>query len=104
MGIAIEQDFHDFEEICTSCFIERQFDSSLPDCPSVTCTDQNAQTTAFDFLEANCQNDCSSNSCRDNYRIIRAYHDTCDEILIIEEIEREIHEFEEVCEDQECNT
>ncbi len=51
-----------------------------------------------------CSTDCSQNQCAENYRIIRAYHDTCDEDDITEDIEEAIHDFEEVCEDQGCNT
>ena len=72
-------------------------------CPTVDCSNRVAQQAAVDGL-AGCESDCSSTSCVDAYTRVVSFHDTCDEDDLIADIEHEIHEFEEVCEDATCNT
>jgi hypothetical protein len=102
---AIEQGFHVYEEACAehACAIAKQFDANQAACPTVTCSDQVAQQAAVDAL-AGCEADCSSTACSDAFKTVVAFHDTCEEDDLIADIEHEIHEFEEVCEDAACNT
>ena len=50
-----------------------------------------------------CTNSCESSTCASAFRTIRAYHDGCGESDISQTIEEGIHEFEELCEEQDCN-
>lgn len=99
----IEQEIHEFEDSCTSCDINRRFDSSLTTCPSVDCDDDSDANEAYSILQNQCTNSCESSTCASAFRTIRAYHDGCDESDISLTIEEGIHEFEELCEDQDCN-
>ena len=103
---AIEDGLHDFEGVCEDCIIRRQYNPSLPQCPSITCSDPTEANNAYaDLTDASngCSSDCSAAVCRDAYQVIRAYHDSCDEDDISTMIETGIHDFEDVCEQQGCN-
>ena len=100
----IEKDFHDYEDACIDCEIARQYDPTLPACPPADCSDDSDAITAYNTLVAdNCQNDCTSTDCVNSYRIVRSFHDNCEEDDIPESIERGIHDFEESCSAANCN-
>jgi hypothetical protein len=58
-------------------------------------------TAAVEAIET-CASDCTSSACTNAFQTIVAFHDTCDEDDLIDEIEHELHEFEDVCE-ANCN-
>jgi hypothetical protein len=99
----IEKAFHTYEDACSAggCAIIRQYDASLPQCPTVDCSKQAGMTAAVTAIEE-CASDCTSTACTDAFKTIVAFHDTCDEDDLIAEIEHELHEFEDVCE-ANCN-
>uniref|UniRef100_A0A7S4JMG0 Uncharacterized protein n=1 Tax=Paramoeba aestuarina TaxID=180227 RepID=A0A7S4JMG0_9EUKA len=100
----IEKNFHDYEDSCTDCHIDRRYDPSLPDCPGVDCSDRDDAIANFEALIDNgCESDCSSSVCVASYRNIRSYHDNCEEGDLPQFIEEGIHDFEESCEDANCN-
>lgn len=67
---------------------------------SIDCTDQGATIEALATLQSNnCQADCSSDTCRRNYFIIQTHHDYCSEDQVHPTVERDLHDFEDACED-----
>jgi hypothetical protein len=84
-----------------ACEIGRQYNPSLPACPNVTCNDTATIASAFSALETGgCATTCTSSACVSDYRVLRAYHDACDNIPGI----LAIHDLEDACEAAECNT
>ena len=100
---AVGRDIHDFEGLCNSCDINRQVNPNFPTCGSVDCDDDQDAIDAYNLLQSSCETSCSSTECTNAFQIIRAYHDGCDEDSIDTDIEEALHDFEDVCEDAECN-
>ena len=64
----------------------------------IDCADKAAMSAALTYLETagnNCKTKSHSTECEKNYNIINAHHDHCDHDQVPEEIEKELHEFEE---------
>ena len=101
---AIEVGIHDWEHHCDECHIDRMPDPSLPQCPSVDCSDATAATQALQALQASavCGTTCGGD-CGEHYRVLRAFHDTCEEEDLPHEVETFIHTYEEPCEAENCN-
>ena len=101
----VEDGIHLYEDACEDCEIVRLPDPSLPDCPVANCEDGsgNAAYTALLTEGCNTTDACASETCRDNFRILRAVHDTCPEDALAIEAELGIHNFEETCALQSCN-
>merc|ERR1712037_259885 len=100
----VEKEFHDFEKSCREyeCLIGKKYDPELPDCPPSVCGNQG--DLAFQVLESNnCKADCSTEVCSANYKILRSEHDNCAEDTLTLEAETGLHDFEELCEEQNCN-
>ena len=100
--------FHKMEEGgCDDCEVDKQYNEDYDDCPDVDCTDDVDAREQVSILDDNdCIDDCNTTICIDAYQTIRAYHDGCEDgdDALVEEIETGIHEYEEVCEQHECNT
>ena len=101
---AIEDDFHDFDEVCSSCAIERGFVQGAPDCPSPNCDDQSGNE-AYAFLTENgCSTGCADKTeCREKYITLRVVHDGCDHDVLTTDAEEGLHDFEESCSTVVCN-
>ena len=101
----IEVGFHDFESACgEACEIGRQYNPTLSACPNVTCSNNATLASAISALDsAGCASTCTSSVCVSNYRMLRAYHDTCEEHPNLSGLDQ-IHTFEDACEAAECNT
>ena len=102
----IETGIHDFEQYYDDCEISRQYDSSLEDCPAVSCpnvlTDlANANET---LTSNNCGTDCSSATCKDTFQRVLMAHDTCEENQLPTNLEVGLHSFEHSCEANLCNS
>ena len=66
----------------------------------INCSDQDSTIKALATLQSNnCQADCSSDTCRRNYFIIQTHHDYCFEDEVHPTVERDLHDFEDACED-----
>lgn len=64
----------------------------------IDCANSAAMSAALTYLETsgnNCKTKSHSTECEKNYNVIRAHHDYCDHDEVPEEIEKELHEFEE---------
>ena len=97
---------HEFEAVCPDCDIEKYYDSSYPQCPSIDCTDESVAINAYTVLTNStndCSTSCASTTCGDAFRIIRAYHDSCSGSAVDETIELAVHDYEDICESEECN-
>jgi len=109
-----EQDFHKFEEFYTSCFVKRQYDPALPNCQAVTCTDQQSMTNAQVTLKSSTCKDattgkvtattCAKTECSGAIKTVLMAHDTCSQSVLPDSLEKELHEYEEACKAQLCNS
>ena len=100
----VEDNFHGLEKSCREfeCLIGKKYDADLPDCPPSKCDDSG--NNAHAELKANgCEADCSTEICSANYKILRSEHDNCAEDTLTLEAETGLHDFEELCEEQNCN-
>merc|ERR1719316_1739615 len=102
----IEKKLHDYEHFYTDCFVKRQFDASLSACPKVDCEDAKAMTTVIETLQAGCttKENCAAKSCADAIKVVLAVHDLCPEDKLPNNLEVALHDHEEPCEAQLCNT
>lgn len=103
---SVETNFHLYEKSCEAfhCDIQRKFDPSLGQCPQVDCS-TNVGNEAYLALQidASCMTNCAQESCKMNYQLLRAFHDSCDHDALDTAAEVVLHDFEEPCEDQNCN-
>merc|ERR1712032_479920 len=61
-------------------------------------------TSPSKFLESNnCKADCSTEVCSANYKILRSERDNCAEDTLTLKAETGLHDYEEICEDENCN-
>lgn len=98
----VEDAFHDFEGGCEHCSILKKRDPNLPDCPDAVCDDRGNQ--AYQGLLTNgCLTNCNTSVCANFYRTLRAEHDLCDESTLDRSSETGIHDYEDVCEEFNCN-
>eukprot|EP01090_Pellita_catalonica_P013085 TRINITY_DN3024_c0_g1_i1.p1 TRINITY_DN3024_c0_g1~~TRINITY_DN3024_c0_g1_i1.p1 ORF type:complete len:301 (+),score=18.05 TRINITY_DN3024_c0_g1_i1:102-905(+) len=101
----IERAIHDLEGSCIECVIGRKYDPDLTDCENPICSDISTADAAVAALQIHdCTNDCSAVECSAAYKVVRAYHDLCAEDAIPASVERGIHDYEEPCESEGCNT
>ena len=102
---AAEKALHDYEDFYEDCHIPRQYDVSLPNCASVSCKNPQLFLDAVSTLKANnCNTTCTSNICTTAIQTVLMGHDTCEEDELPQSAEEALHDYEEVCEDQLCNT
>ena len=101
----IETGLHDFEEFYTDCTIDRLYDPSKDDCPSVSCSSVNVDLAdaVTTLTNSNCNTDCSSTTCKDTFQRILMAHDTCAESQLPTDLETGLHSFEDACEEHICN-
>ena len=103
---SIENGLHDFEEFYKDCTIDRLYDPSKDDCPSVSCSSVNVDLAdaVTTLTNSNCNTDCSSTTCKDMFQRILMAHDTCEESQLPTDLETGLHSFEDACEKHICNT
>lgn len=100
-----EKDFHDFQDSYSDCMIVRQYNAKLSDCAKVDCTDSAAFTkAAADLKDNDCMTSCDSDVCVSAIQTILMGHDTCGEGEVPIEVEKALHDYEEICEANLCNT
>eukprot|EP01147_Barroeca_monosierra_P003063 gene3063-5840_t len=102
----INSGVHKYENKCVNCFVRRRFNPDIEMCPSRDCTNITIVEDAIDYLEDNCKDNCTSSTCEEAYQTLRYFHDVCAVQVenIPSEVQKELHHFENVCEDQECRT
>ena len=102
---SIEKGLHDFEDFYTDCTINRLYDPSKDDCPSVSCSSVNVDLAdaVTTLTNSNCNTDCSSTTCKDTFQRILMAHDTCAESQLPTDLETGLHSFEDACEEHICN-
>lgn len=101
---AVEEGVHDYEGICMDCEISSLPNPDFPECPQANCKVDSEGNDAYQaLLDNGCIADCSSDVCRDNFRILTATHDTCPEDTLTPEAEEGLHDLEEPCAAQGCN-
>jgi hypothetical protein len=104
----IEKLLHDYEHFYDDCLIIRQYNPNLGKCPSVNCNDATSMTNAIQTLQAEGACDtstkCAETKCSEAMKIVVTAHDTCPEGNLPDNLEKALHDHEEACEDQLCNT
>ena len=102
----VEHELHELEAFYEDCHVKRQYDSDLSRCPAVDCS--NVLTTDGNIVAEmgsnNCNTDCSSNECKTRYQKMLMFHDTCAENQLPTDLEKGVHDHEEKCEINLCNT
>ena len=102
---AVEDSFHDYEDVCEEeCIIFRRRDPVLADCPAAVCEGSKGDNAFAAMVEADCMSDCSSETCSTNYKILRTEHDNCENGGVGMTAETGLHDLEEICEAQNCNS
>ncbi|KAL7526400.1 hypothetical protein ACHAWF_001750 [Thalassiosira exigua] len=100
----VEDGFHDYDETCQACAIQRMHMEGEPDCPKANCDDSSGNDAYSDLIAKGCQADCSSDECRDAYFVLRATHDVCLHDTLSEAAEKGLHDLEGPCgERHRCN-
>lgn len=100
----IEDDFHDFDEVCESCDIQRAFIEGAPMCPTPNCADDSGNEAYVSLVENDCASDCAPDACRDAFFLLVATHDNCDHDTLSVAAEEGLHDFEDVCTMHTCNS
>ena len=96
--------FHDYDMTCKHCDIVKPPVEGAPDCPTTDCSDKSGLGLAYVMLvEGECMTDCSSDTCRDYFFILRAAHDGCGEGALATTTERGLHDLEISCTKHICN-
>merc|ERR1712048_852683 len=96
---------HDFEEKYEDCFIPRQFNPDLSACPKVDCKASDSFTKAAETLAVSaCDTSCASDECKTAFQTILSGHDNCEEDDLPSGVENALHDYEDACEDVQCNT
>lgn len=108
LASCVEDDIHDLEEVCeVECEILKKFREGLPDCPEPNCGDSRGDDAFAAMVVGGCADDCSTTTCQSNYRILKGYHDDCEEEDINTTTEQGFHDMAEACEEIEpsvsCN-
>ena len=99
----IEDAFHDYDMTCKHCDIVKTFIEGAPDCPVPVCTDSSGNDAYVSLVEGGCLTDCSSDTCRDYFFLLRAVHDGCEEGALTTDTEKGLHDLEAACAAQNCN-
>lgn len=100
----VNTDFHDFDEVCTSCDINRRFVEGASACPTPNCDDASGNEAYVFLVENSCSTGCSANTdCVEKYETLRSVHDQCDRDVLSTAAEKGLHDFEEFCFDVICN-
>merc|ERR1711988_331770 len=87
--------------------VQRQFDTNLQACAAVTCTDATAMTNAIQTLQQGSCNTpalCAATSCSDAIKLVLMAHDTCAESQLPNNLEVALHDFEDACAAELCNS
>ena len=100
----IEDDFHDYDEVCESCDIKRAFVEGAAMCPTPNCADDSGNEAYVSLVENDCATDCAPDICRDAYFLLVATHDNCDHDALSVAAEEGLHDFEDVCAMHLCNS
>jgi Hint module len=96
----IEDGIHLYEAACQDCEINRKYDSSLPNCPTANCNNGSGNAAYLQMVNQNCGSaavSCGTTACQNNFRILKAVHDNCDEESLSLQAELGLHDLEEVC-------
>lgn len=108
LPMGIEKKLHDYEHFYSDCYIKRQFNPSLKACPAVVCTNAQAMTTAIATLQTankcNTKAKCASSDCSAAIKLVLMAHDTCSEKQLPNNLETALHDYEDHCEAELCNS
>jgi len=102
----IEKILHEYEIFYQDCFIRRQYDPDLAQCPAVTCSNEQSLSDATATLLA-CEKTtaaCAAGStCASAVKTVLMAHDTCPEKNLPDDLEQGLHNYEDPCAAELCN-
>lgn len=109
MPLAVETKIHDYESFYEDCEIRRQFDPDLDACPTIDCNNilTDMGNIVKEMSDANCYTGTTcetSATCKEKYQKMLMAHDTCEEAQLPTKLETTLHDYEEKCEPNLCNT
>jgi hypothetical protein len=100
-----EKENHAYEAFYEDCSIKRQFDPKLSKCPAVTCETANLQTATDTLIRCDrTAAACAQAQCSTAIKTVLMSHDTCPEGVLPNNLELALHDHEESCEAQLCNS
>eukprot|EP00592_Proboscia_alata_P006184 CAMPEP_0194357130 /NCGR_PEP_ID=MMETSP0174-20130528/4658_1 /TAXON_ID=216777 /ORGANISM="Proboscia alata, Strain PI-D3" /LENGTH=383 /DNA_ID=CAMNT_0039127023 /DNA_START=407 /DNA_END=1558 /DNA_ORIENTATION=- len=99
----VEDGFHDYDETCAACKIKRLFTDDAPACPVPNCEDNSGNEAYVSLIDNGCLSDCSSDTCRDHFFMLRSVHDSCEHDVLSRASEEGLHDMEVPCVSQICN-
>ena len=108
----IEKEIHEFEDLYTDCKIERKWYQTGELCAEVHCEESGIKaelTTEINYLKNNNCNATDSScaadkKCKAAFQKVLMAHDTCDHDDVPTNVEQTLHDYEEACDSQRCNT
>lgn len=98
----VEDALHTYEGICEECTILKKSDPSLENCPVPVC-DNRGNEAYRGLLTNGCLTNCATSVCAGHYQVLRAEHDICKHDTLDTAAEIGIHEYEDICEEFNCN-
>jgi len=99
----IEDGFHDYDEQCVACDIDRIATEGAVDCPMENCDDNSGNDAYASMIDAGCATDCSSDVCKEHYFTLRVTHDRCEHDTLSRSSEEGLHDMEVSCVMHVCN-
>ena len=100
---SVEDDFHNYDEVCPQCEIRRQFVEGAPACPAPSCEDESGNEAYTSLITQGCNIDCSSTECQSLFHVLLITHDACDHDVLSDVAERGYHDVERACVGAVCN-
>jgi len=102
----IEKTLHDYEDYYTDCFVKRQYDPDLSNCPAVDCNNAQFLSQAIQVVQGGCSTNvsCADSTCSAAIKTVLMSHDTCPEDKLPDNTEKALHDHEEPCAAQLCNS
>jgi len=101
---AVEDGFHDYDEVCASCDIVRKPVEGAENCPVANCEDGSGNDAYQELTELGCLDDCSIDGCEAAFLTLLTVHDQCEHDALQQAAEEGFHDAEEACYDlYQCN-
>lgn len=100
---SVEDALHLYEDTCEACWITPLKDPDLPDCPDVDCTSEAGNEAYQALVTGGCETNCTTSSCANNFRTLKAFHDGCPGDSIDPIAEQAFHDLDSACDGFQCN-
>jgi len=102
--VEIEDEFHNYDEVCEICEISRKPIEGAELCPVVDCTDDTGSNAYTDLVDGDCLSDCTKDGCKENYFLLLSTHDDCPHDALSTAAEKGYHDMEDACGMHVCSS